>query len=147
MLEDSVPHTFLPSHTYTCSGSIYSHGTGIWNGQCAQSRKLQRTFEQRQLKFTLLTPASCSFLTVSGRGELWVSSIDSANLFDTVRVIGVIGNVLVLASLLVLWAAVTCDAAKPGFHGLEVDSKAELMEIRSLVSNFAQLTLFYFISH
>lgn len=76
-----------------------------------------------------------------------MSSIDSANLFDSVRVIGVIGNVLVLASLLVLWAAVTCDAAKPGFHGLEVDSKAELMEIRSLVSNFAQLTLFYFISH
>lgn len=60
--------------------------------------------------------------------QLWWWNFDEgrslckiANLFDSVKVIGIIGSVLVLGSLGSLGAFLNCDVAKLGFCGLEVD--------------------------
>ena len=44
------------------------------------------------------------------------------------------------------WAALTCDVARLGLCGLQVDPKAKLMEILRVLFNFAQFTPFCFLA-
>lgn len=44
------------------------------------------------------------------------------------------------------WAALTCDVARQGLCGLQLDPKAEVMEILRVLFNFAQFTPFCFLA-
>ena len=45
------------------------------------------------------------------------------------------------------WAALTCDVARRGLCGLQLDPKAEVMEILRVLFNFAQFTPFCFLAY